>query len=459
MKKDKATKVSRDDRLSRFLRKEAILDLAVDSKEGLLRSLAEVVVEGADDETLERIYQGIEEREAAVNTYIANGVAIPHARVDCVEGLSLALARNVEGFPYGIDTDEPVRLAILVVGNEALQSEHVRVLGLIAGLFKDREFCERVLSAPDANAVLRLLDSGRATGGRRRPRPRPLTQILLSHARRLAREVGAASVLVAIETQEELKMLRRLRQRDSFIVVTRSAALAERAEKVVDRVLQLPQFPMQTDSKVRLTALMALTHGLIRRGDTVAFLSANDGGGLDTLTVLEVGREFGRFFRASGEISKGIQPAPLEQVIALATELGAQGREGHPVGALFVLVRDEEIVKPHAQQMVMNPFRGYPEEERNILDPTLAETLKEFASLDGAFVIRGDGVVLSAGTYLSVDEVVELEGGYGSRHRSACAITKAIDCVTVTLSQSTGEVTVFSRGAVVVKLPPVARVG
>ena len=118
-----------------------------------------------------------------------------------------------------------------------------------------------------------------------------------------------------------------------------------------------------------------------------------------------------------------------------------------------MLVRDVEKLGEHAQQMVINPFRGYPTEERNVLDPTLAETMKEFAFIDGAFVIRGDGVVLSAGTYLSVDEDIDMPGGYGSRHRAACAITKAVDCVAVTLSQSTGEITVFKQGSSVLTLP------
>jgi DNA integrity scanning protein DisA with diadenylate cyclase activity len=103
--------------------------------------------------------------------------------------------------------------------------------------------------------------------------------------------------------------------------------------------------------------------------------------------------------------------------------------------------------------MVMNPFRGYPEEERNILDPTLGETVKEFAGIDGAFVVRGDGVVVSAGTYLKVTQDVSLPGGYGSRHRVACSITSTTDAVAVSLSQSTGEVTVFKNGAVVLNIP------
>ena len=43
--------------------------------------------------------------------------------------------------------------------------------------------------------------------------------------------------------------------------------------------------------------------------------------------------------------------------------------------------------------------------------------LKELAQLDGAFVISGDGVVISAARYIDVSsEGVALPLGYGSRH-------------------------------------------
>jgi len=436
--------------LTRFLDKSAVLDLAVDTKEGLLRTLAEVVVQGADQAIVEKIYRGIEVREAQVNTYVGNGVAIPHSRVDCIDGLRIALARNPSGFPYGIETGEPVTLVILVVGNETLQNEHVRLLGQIASIFIDPATRDRVLNAPDAAGVLRILGSFSPDGKSRR---RPQSQLLLSHARKIAKEVGASAVVVVIESLDELKILKRIPRRSIFVVATSVRAIADAAEPVVKRVLLLPRLPVDRDARVRLTALLALTHGLIQRGDLVAFLSGREKDQLDTMTLVETGREFRRFVTPLGEVARGVRSEVLERTITLAVELSGEGREGSPVGALYVIVGDPEKLAPHTQQMVINPFRGYPEEERNVLDPTLAETMKEFASIDGAFVIRGDGVVLSAGTYLSVEQTVELPGGFGSRHRVACAVSKAVDCVAVTLSQSTGEITVFKQGSTMLTLP------
>jgi DNA integrity scanning protein DisA with diadenylate cyclase activity len=99
---------------------------------------------------------------------------------------------------------------------------------------------------------------------------------------------------------------------------------------------------------------------------------------------------------------------------------------------------------------VLNPFRGHPEADRNILDPALEETIKEFSALDGAFVVRGDGVVLTAGMQLLPTlQFSSLPGGLGTRHAAAAAITASTDAVALCISQSTGTVTVFKSGQLV----------
>lgn len=449
-KKEKERKKKKRTRLSKLLRSEAVLlDLVVDDKEDLFSALAEVVVPGADDQTIETISAAIDARESSVNTYVGDGVAIPVARVDCVDGIHLALARNTSGFPYGRETDQPVTLAVLVVGGEGVQSEHVQVLSLVAGVLKDSRLKEKILRAQDAATVRRLLDSAPLARGRKAHR---LTQLLLSHARKIAREMGATAVLISVESREEIKILKRLPRRGMFLVATSSRKIAAEAEQLVPGVLLLPKVALRREARVRLTALMALAHGKVRRGDVVAFLSGDEGGIVDTMTFLELGREFGRFFSSSGRMTSEVSPVVLERVIALATALASEGREGKHVGAIFV-IGDPEALEPYCQQMVMNPFRGYPPEERNILDPTLEETVKEFSSIDGAFIVSGDGILISAGTYLKAPKEVDLPGGYGSRHRSACGMTVVVDCIAVTLSQSTAEVTIFHKGEVVVSLP------
>jgi DNA integrity scanning protein DisA with diadenylate cyclase activity len=163
--------------------------------------------------------------------------------------------------------------------------------------------------------------------------------------------------------------------------------------------------------------------------------------------VVDVEREFQRLMTGRNDLlPPDVKPEVLERVIAVATELAVEGREGKPVGCLFVVgdtAKVEKVTKP----LVLNPFYGYKEEDRNILNPFMDETVKEFSSIDGAFVIRGDGVVVSAGSLIqAMDSEHTLPSGLGSRHAAAAAISVHADCISLVVSSSTGQVTLFRRG-------------
>ena len=101
---------------------------------------------------------------------------------------------------------------------------------------------------------------------------------------------------------------------------------------------------------------------------------------------------------------------------------------------------------------MLNPFHGYSRTLRSLLDLSLAETIKEFAMIDGAFIVQGDGMVVSAGTYLVPKSSTRLPLGLGTRHHAAAAITAHTQAMAITVSQSTGTVTVFRHGQIVLKL-------
>ncbi len=113
-------------------------------------------------------------------------------------------------------------------------------------------------------------------------------------------------------------------------------------------------------------------------------------------------------------------------------------------------VGDSDRVLAESRRLVLNPFQGHPEAERNLLDPDLAETIKELSALDGAVIVRSDGVVLAAGTQL-VPTVhhAPLPGGLGTRHAAAAGITASTAAVALCVSQSTGTVSVFKAGKLV----------
>ena len=142
----------------------------------------------------------------------------------------------------------------------------------------------------------------------------------------------------------------------------------------------------------------------------------------------------------------GVPSKLLKAVVDLATDIGREGREGKPVGTLFV-VGDTRKVMTLSRVIGFDPVRGYSKKNRNLRDKRVREGMKEIAKLDGAIIVNKDGTVEAAARFISVEaEGITLSKGLGSRHWTAAAVTKRTHAVAVTVSESTGVVRVFQGG-------------
>lgn len=158
------------------------------------------------------------------------------------------------------------------------------------------------------------------------------------------------------------------------------------------------------------------------------------------------------FFKISThKLTENVDSAAFESLINIALELAKEGREGKKIGTAFVIANLDDI-KPYLKQLIFNPFLGYAPEHKRIQDPKLKETMKEFAQLDGVFIIDRDGTVISAGTYLDIDtSKIDVGQGFGTKHRCCAAITKAISAIALVLSES-GVVRIMKDGKIVARL-------
>lgn len=149
-------------------------------------------------------------------------------------------------------------------------------------------------------------------------------------------------------------------------------------------------------------------------------------------------------------LSENIQPQILEAIIDIATEIALEGREGKKIGTAFIIGNKSDILK-YVKQLVLNPFLGYMESKIKISDPTIRETVKEFAQLDGVYVLDNDGSIVTSCAYLDVPtEGIDLPG-LGTKHLNSAAITKVTDAIAVVVSAS-GTVRVFKDGKIMMKI-------
>jgi diadenylate cyclase len=220
-------------------------------------------------------------------------------------------------------------------------------------------------------------------------------------------------------------------------------------------VLPLPEYDLGRPEKLKIALVSGIARGLYKEGDVVVSLLSRKPAALpDSILVVTVGQEeedgsFG-FLQAEG-VSAGV----MDALIDLAVSIGVEGWEGRPVGALFV-VGDSNTVMEKSRQLTLNPFQGYSEDEKNIMNPDVRHALHAFAVLDGAFIVREDGVVVAAGRYLNFDEEQELDVplGLGARHMAAAGISRDTEAIAIVVSQTSGSVRVFRRGKAALELAP-----
>ncbi len=435
-------------RLDRIIARGRIVDLKSLDLEGALQELLDVSVEKFADLKPEALLKGLLAREGTMTTYLGHGVALPHVRVKMKRRYVLAIGRSRVGIRHdGAMADERVHLIVMLIAGENAR-DYLQVLASIARQVKDKELVEGLINASDLDALHERLVGG--FGGLRAVEVQQsrVNRLMFREAERVA--LGAACSAVVIFGDVFIGGLQpgTVRSKLKTILVTRTA-IESSEDGEYSYTIQVRSFSNQRLAQLRSAMLVALTRGVVKFTDRICCVGGISGSNqFDTLVVVDIEREFQTLLTGSTAdlLPADVKPEVLERVIAVATELAVEGREGRPVGCLFV-VGDDEKVGSLSKPLVLNPFYGYKEEDRNILNPFMDETVKEFSSIDGAFIIRGDGVVESAGSLIqATDSTHELPGGLGSRHAAAAAISVATNCISIVVSSSTGQVTLFRRG-------------
>jgi diadenylate cyclase len=290
-------------------------------------------------------------------------------------------------------------------------------------------------------------------------RTQSLSQVILHTACTIANAVGAQALFLCSDSAKHVALIEPLLEKTEIVLVTRNPENLEEDWPHVKNLLHMPNIDLTRMGQIKLAVLMGLSAGIVSGKDRIVCVTGLPRlHHLDNILVLDLGKEFELLTTNKGVSMVGsVRPEVFEVVLNLAIELANQGREGKPVGTIFAL-GDHEKVLQLSRQLVMNPFHGYPEEERHILDPHLRETIREFSAIDGAFVIRDDGVVMAAGRHLNAAlEEGDLPRGLGSRHVAGAGITAVTDAVAIAISESDGTVRIFKQGSIFMEIEKASR--
>ena len=96
-------------------------------------------------------------REAQSSTAIEAGIAVPHAKSDCVKAPSLAACTLKEGVDYGAMDGQPSDLFFMIAA--PMDGDlHLEILSHLMVLLMDPAFVGELHAAPDAKTFLEVID-------------------------------------------------------------------------------------------------------------------------------------------------------------------------------------------------------------------------------------------------------------------------------------------------------------
>ena len=361
---------------------------------------------------------------------------------------ALAVGRCPAGLTFeGRDSYEDIRFVFLLLANEKAKN-YLSFLAALARAFQDSSIMDQLWMARDKNEFKNAVRKAFAeTDDRPARRRTKFNKLLTDEAAKIAKAAECSTILVFTDVFPPTLAPRMTFPNFKVVLAGEGVTEEDQAHHRADATLAVRALSRSRLSQLRAAILLGLTREIFGFQDRVCCIGGiPDSGQLDTVLVVDVDEEFESVIGQGDEmLPTDVAAESLERLTAIATDLATAGREGKSIGAMFILGDHEEVIK-RSKQLILNPFHGYAEEDRNILNPFMDETIKELALIDGAFIVQGNGVVESAGCLIQAKaDEIELPGGMGTRHAAAAAITQVTDSLALVVSSS-GQVTYFRKG-------------
>jgi fructose-specific phosphotransferase system IIA component len=126
---------------------------AKDKAEILNRMISSLENKVSSDE-LDEIREAVFERERIMSTGVGKGLAIPHGKASGIDQTYAAFAILDEPVDYEAIDEEPVNMVFLLVGPQASNNLHIKMLSRISRLMNNSEFRERLRDCSTSEEII-----------------------------------------------------------------------------------------------------------------------------------------------------------------------------------------------------------------------------------------------------------------------------------------------------------------
>jgi len=126
------------------------------NKDEVLKELVEILAKAGKISNLERALDAIKKREDMGSTGLEEGIAVPHAKTDTVDKLTMAIGISPDGVEFDALDGKPSHIFFLMLAPPDQSGPHIQALAEIARMARSKAFINALKNAKSSEEVLNL---------------------------------------------------------------------------------------------------------------------------------------------------------------------------------------------------------------------------------------------------------------------------------------------------------------
>jgi mannitol/fructose-specific phosphotransferase system IIA component (Ntr-type) len=140
---------------------EVICQTEETDRDKILMEMLRLLARGRGIGNVEEAHKAVVDREKDLPTIVAPGMAMPHARLEAVQEIRVAVATSKQGIVY--DPRRPndlVKLIVLTLAPKAAPGLYLQAISCIATVCRDPSTAETIASLPTVDEIRSFFDKG-----------------------------------------------------------------------------------------------------------------------------------------------------------------------------------------------------------------------------------------------------------------------------------------------------------
>ena len=144
-------------RISDYLDPRLILFVKQETRDETIDALIDLLDKEGKLKDKKAFRDAIFYREGLVSTGIGMGIAIPHAKLSCIDEFFIAVGICQEkGVDWNALDSAPVRFIFMIGGPDSRQTEYLQILSLLTSSIKEIDLRKKMLKAANPKEVFDL---------------------------------------------------------------------------------------------------------------------------------------------------------------------------------------------------------------------------------------------------------------------------------------------------------------